>query len=163
MIVLLWTDFVILGLLLLGLGYAWHVSRRPALRATWRRVFASPAAMGASVVLAAGFSLAVLDSLHFRPQLSGPGVVYDSRTWSVLDKLLGGLVEARETTYSAPLAWQGFAKDAVEVDGVVQRAYPRLQHGGAGLQRSRTRKSCPRARQRQHRHKKCTCAKALSV
>lgn len=135
MIVLLWTDFVILGLLLVGLGYAWHVSRRPALRATWRRVFASPAAMGASVVLAAGFSLAVLDSLHFRPQLSGPGVVYDSRTWSVLDKLLGGLVEARETTYSAPLAWQGFAKDAVEVDGVVQRAYPRLQHGGAGLQR----------------------------
>ena len=53
MIVLLWTDIVILGLLLLGLGYAWHVNRHPALRATWRRVFASPAAMGASVVLAA--------------------------------------------------------------------------------------------------------------
>jgi peptide/nickel transport system permease protein len=131
--VLLWTDAVILGLLLLGLGYVWHVRRDAARRATWRRVFASPAAMGASVVLLAGFSLAVLDSLHYRPRLDGAAVVYDSRTVSVLDRLLAGVGGARETTYSAPLAYQGFAKDAVVVDGVAQRAFPRLQHGGAHL------------------------------
>lgn len=135
MIVLLWTDAVILGLLVLGAGYAWHVTRHPALRATWRRVFGSPAAMGASVVLVAGFGLAVLDSVHWRPQLVGTGgsVVYDTRTVSALDRLLAGLVQGRETTYSAPLAYQGFAKDAVDVDGVTQRAYPRLAHGGAQL------------------------------
>jgi peptide/nickel transport system permease protein len=135
MIVLLWTDAVILGLLLLGIGYALHVRRQPALRTTWRRVFASPAAMGASVVLAAGFAVAVLDSLHWRPQLQGTAgqVVYDTRTVSVLDALLAPIAEAREVTYSAPLAWRGFAKDAVEVDGRTERAYPRLQHGGAHL------------------------------
>lgn len=135
MIVLLWTDAVILGLLLLAAGYAWQVRRRPALRATWRRVFANPAAMGASVVLAAAFGVAVLDSLHWRPQLQGAAgqVVIDTRTVSALDRLLAHLVEAREVTYSAPLAWQGFAKEAVEVDGQTVRAYPRLQHGGAEL------------------------------
>jgi peptide/nickel transport system permease protein len=135
MIVVLWTDAVILGLLALGLGYIWHVRRKPALLATWRRVFGSPAAMGASVVLIAGFGLAVLDSLHWRPQLAGAAgqVVYDTRTVSVLDRMLARIVESREVTYSAPLAWQGFAKDAVEVNGQTQRAYPRLQHGGAHL------------------------------
>ncbi|GAB4039520.1 MAG: ABC transporter permease [Rubrivivax sp.] len=133
--VLLWTDAVILGLLLLGAGYAWHVKRQPALRATWRRVFANPAAMGASVVLVLAYGVAVLDSLHWRPQLAGPAgqVVYDTRTVSVLDRLLQGIAEGRETTYSAPLAYQGFAKDAVEVEGRTERAYPRLQFGGAHL------------------------------
>jgi peptide/nickel transport system permease protein len=133
--VLLWTDAVILGLLLVGLAYVWHVRRDAARRATWRRVFASPAAMGASVVLLAAFSLAVLDSLHYRPRLEGAGVVYDARTLSVLDGLLAGVGGVRETTYSAPLAYQGFGKDAVEIDGVLQRAYPRLQYGGAHLDR----------------------------
>lgn len=149
-IVLLWTDAVVLGLLLLSLGYAWHVRRQPALLATWRRVFANPAAMGASVLLAAAFALAVLDSLHFRPLLEpsasdtraagaasagapGSAPIYDARTVSVLDALLVRLVPARETTYSAPLAWRGFAKDAVTVDGEVRRDWPRLQGGGAHL------------------------------
>ena len=131
--VLLWTDAVILGLLLLGAVYVWHVKRDPSRRATWRRVFASPAAMGASVVLLAGFSVAVLDSLHYRPRLPGAQVVYDARTQSALDAVLAGVGGVRETSYSAPLAYQAFAQDAVEVDGVVQRGYPRLLYGGAHL------------------------------
>ena len=131
--VLLWTDAVILGLLLLGVVYVWHVRRDVSRRATWRRVFASPAAMGASVVLLAGFGVAVLDSLHYRPRLPGPQVVYDARTHSVLDAMLAGVGGVRETSYSAPLAYQAFAQDAVEVNGVLQRGYPRLLYGGAHL------------------------------
>ena len=52
-IVLLWTDAAI-WLLVAALGvYAWHVSRRPNLRANWRKVFGDAPAMASSVVLVA--------------------------------------------------------------------------------------------------------------
>jgi peptide/nickel transport system permease protein len=58
---------------------------------------------------------------------------YDPRTRSVLDALLWRLVESRESTYSRPLAYVGFTKESVEVDGQLQRVAPRLKFGGAHL------------------------------
>jgi peptide/nickel transport system permease protein len=57
-------------------------------------------------------------------------VAYDTRTKSLLDGWLTGLVETRETTYSRPLATVSFTKESDEAGG---RIAPRLLHGGAHL------------------------------
>jgi peptide/nickel transport system permease protein len=95
--------------------------------------------MASSVVLLLCLLITLLDSLHFRRALpaavgSAPGVVaYEPITRSVLDAGLHRLIDGRETTYSLPLATHSFIKESVEVDGQVQRAFPRLDHGGQHL------------------------------
>lgn len=147
--VILWTD-VVLWTMLLGLGlYVVVVRRDAALRATWRRVFQSHAAMASCVVLASMLLLTVFDSLHFRralPDVSGGAAAFDTRTESVLDIGLQRLIQSRENSYSQPLATHGFVKetvppqpgvkaalDASGAPALPRRAFPRLKHGGAGL------------------------------
>jgi peptide/nickel transport system permease protein len=137
--VLLWTDAAMWLLALALLGYALMVLRRPGLAANWRKVFGDAAALSSSVVLLLCLGLTLLDSVHYRPVLpavpgsQGMGPAYDTRTRSLLDALLGRLVESREATYSRPLSYVGFTKESVEVDGVVRRVAPRLKYGGAHL------------------------------
>lgn len=135
--VLLWTDAALWLLVAAALAYVWHVRRRPNLRANWRKVFADAPALASSVVLLACAVVTLLDSVHYRPRLpaaaGASGVAYDTRTWSLLDNVLEGLVEARETTYSRPLAVESFTKESIEVNGQMQRVAPRLLHGGAHL------------------------------
>ncbi|WP_428423794.1 ABC transporter permease [Methylibium sp.] len=134
--VFLWTDAVMLLLVLGGLLYAWRVARNPESRRTWRKALrAAPALCSALVLLAFG-SVALLDSLHFRRALGpaeGQSQAYSPRAESVLDALLARQFEMREATYSRPLAWQGFAKQSLLVDGRTERGYPRLQHAGTHL------------------------------
>jgi peptide/nickel transport system permease protein len=136
-IVLLWTDVVVLGLLLALLFYTWHVRRKITLRAQWRKVFVQPAAFSAAMVLGVFLSVALLDSLHFRRALNvAPGQTtqaYSFQTESVLDLMLSRLWQGREESYSAPLASRGFNKVSQEVGGQTQRVQPRLRHGGANL------------------------------
>ena len=137
--VLLWTDAAV-WLLTAGLvAYVWHVRRRPNLRANWRKVFCDAPALASSVVLVACLAVTLADSIHYRPLLpaaagtAGSGDAYDTRTRSVLDGALAGLVDARETTYSVPLGAVSFTKETLEVAGRQERVAPRLLHGGAHL------------------------------
>jgi len=138
--VFLATDVALL-LLLAGLAlYIWHARRSPDLRATWRSVFHDAAAMSALVILLLFLLVAVLDSLHFRPLLppaAGAAAdappAYSTRTYSVLDQLLRRQMEGTERTYSAPLSYQSYSKESIEVDGRAVREFPRLVHGGAHL------------------------------
>jgi peptide/nickel transport system permease protein len=57
-------------------------------------------------------------------------VAYDTRTQSLMDAALSGLVESRETTYSRPLAYESFTKES---DDAGARVAPRLLHGGVHL------------------------------
>lgn len=139
-VVVLWTDVIVWLLVLLPLLLAWRLRANPGLLRTWKRVFADPAAFGASVVLLLFLLVAVADSLHFRRALpasteAGPGqaVAYSTRTESLLDVAMARQVAMRETSYSSPLAYQGFTKETVEKDGASVRDYPRLDHGGAHL------------------------------
>ncbi|HZF79682.1 MAG TPA: ABC transporter permease, partial [Rubrivivax sp.] len=59
---------------------------------------------------------------------------YESRTKSLLDAAMADLLAAREATYSRPLAYVGFTKESLLVNGQLQRVAPRLQFGGAHLQ-----------------------------
>jgi peptide/nickel transport system permease protein len=138
--VFLATD-VALGLLLAALAvYVWHVRRSPDLRATWRPVFRDAAAMSALVTLSLFLLVALLDSIHFRPLLpraegaaADAPAAYSTRTYSVLDQLLRKQMEGTERTYSAPLSYQSYSKETIEVDGKPVREFPRLTHGGAHL------------------------------
>jgi peptide/nickel transport system permease protein len=148
-LVVLWTDAAIWLLVALLLAYAVLVLRRPQLSANWSKVFRDAPALASSLILLICLAVSLLDSVHYRPLLppvpatagvpeggkptAGAPAAYDSRTRSVLDALLWGLVQSRESTYSRPLATVGFTKDSVLVDGQVQRVAPRLQFGGRHL------------------------------
>ncbi|MDQ6627898.1 MAG: ABC transporter permease [Pseudomonadota bacterium] len=138
-IVPLWTDVAIWLLVAALILYAFLVRRNPDLRATWRKVFRDSAPIASAVILLAFLVPTLLDSVHFRSLLpaaagaQGGGAAYDTRTRSLLDVALRGLVESREATYSRPLAYVGFTKETLLVDGVVKRVAPRLLHGGAHL------------------------------
>ncbi|MGO3741821.1 hypothetical protein [Kerstersia sp.] len=139
--VLLWTDAALFLVLAFLLIYAWRVRRLPALRASWREVFRrAPAACSALVLLVFG-SIALLDSVHFRPQLPPvPGAAADAPpsyapvVRSALDLLLDSTALAsREKTYSAPLSAYQFTKESLLLDGITVRDFPRLRYGGAHL------------------------------
>ncbi len=138
--VLLWTDAAVWLLVVALIAYGLYVRRQPNLAANWAKVFRNAPALASSVVLVACLLLTLADSLHYRAALARAGtsasqaVAYDARVKSLLDTLLRGLVQSRESTYSRPLAYVGFTKESLEVDGRLQRVAPRLLHGGAHLQ-----------------------------
>lgn len=134
--VLLWTDLVIWALIVLLIGYAWRVVRNPLQAATWQRVFRDPAALASSLVLGLCLLITLADSVHYRralPAEAGQAMAYEPVTRSALDALLRELIDTREATYSRPLAYVGFTKESIEVEGIVQRVAPRLAYGGAHL------------------------------
>ncbi|MDP1692399.1 MAG: ABC transporter permease [Burkholderiaceae bacterium] len=143
-IVLLWTDAAMWLLVAALAGYTWTVLRKPALSASWRKVFADGPALASSVILLLCLVITLLDSVHFRaalPSAAGTttgSVAYETRTRSLLDALLKSLSESRETTYSRPLAYRSFTKESIEVGGQVTRAAPRLLHGGVHLMQPET-------------------------
>jgi peptide/nickel transport system permease protein len=117
-------------------GFAWYVRRHEHLLAPWRRVAHSASGMAALTVLVFFIVAGLLDSLHYRPALSGQAgkKVYAVEVLSVLDALLGSLRTRKEKTYSAPLATHLYAKETMELpDGRQTRDFPRLLYGGAHL------------------------------
>ncbi|WIT11688.1 ABC transporter permease [Paucibacter sediminis] len=139
-IVVLWTDVALWAMFAALLGYLLRILRQPHVRVTWARVLRDAASCCAGVVLLLFMAVTLLDSLHFRRALDGAegaGATgqqfYSTRTESLLDLLLVRQVAMRETSYSAPLAYQGFNKDNISEGGEVRRDYPRLQFGGAHL------------------------------
>ncbi|ODU09205.1 MAG: peptide ABC transporter permease [Rubrivivax sp. SCN 71-131] len=135
--VLLWTDGAIWLLAVALLAYVVFAWRRPNLRANWRKVFMDAPSLSSSIVLLLCLGVTLLDSVHYRPLLPAtPGataVAYDARTRSLLDAWLDDLVQAREATYSKPLATVSFTRESLVVDGRVERVAPRLKYGGAHL------------------------------
>ncbi len=141
-IIFLWTDIALFALLFTVLGYAWHVSRSHALRATWARVARNTPAMCSAVVLLVLIAIGLLDSLHYQPLLppvagapASAAPIYAPKVVSVLDALLEDTAFARpEKTYSAPLAWLQFTKESILQDGgEPRRDFPRLRFGGKHL------------------------------
>jgi peptide/nickel transport system permease protein len=135
----LWTDLALWGLFLVLAVYAWRVLRDRNLRATWTKVLRDSAAMCSAVVLLCFLGVTALDSVHFRVALEASNdqaagqVFYDTRTQSLLDRLLARQIGMRESSYSAPLATVAFNKQAIQRGGQTLREYPRLEHGGAHL------------------------------
>jgi peptide/nickel transport system permease protein len=137
-IVILSTDWLIYLLLILIAVTVVYVRGREHLRAPWRRVAQSRSGMIGLTVLLIFVIAGVLDSLHFRPRLSGSdagaSTAYAVEVLSVLDVILEPLRTQREKTYSAPFASRLYAKETIELpDGKQVRDYPRLKFGGTHL------------------------------
>jgi peptide/nickel transport system permease protein len=138
--VLLWTDAAIWLLVAALVAYGVTVVRKPDLAANWRKVFRDAPALASSLVLLLCLGVTLLDSVHYRrllPPAAGvkdAAPAYDTRTRSLLDTLLAGLVDSREATYSRPLSYLGFTKESLLVNGEVKRVAPRLVFGGRHLQ-----------------------------
>jgi peptide/nickel transport system permease protein len=138
--VFLWTDLVLWLVVVGAVVYAFRVRGDRHLRATWRHVARDAPAMSASIVLAAFIAIALADSVHFRPRLpstpgapAGENAAYATRTLSLLDALLAHATEAREKTYSVPLAYWSFQRETRVEDRRELREFPRLAFGGAHL------------------------------
>lgn len=136
-IVVLWTDAVMFLVLAAVIGYAFKVVRTPHLAATWRKAFIRPSGAAAATLLGFFLVIGLLDSMHYRPELSNAGggtaAQYSPVTYSALDTILARQANGHESSYSAPLAYQSYSKDAMLVDGKTVRVYPRLRFGGEKL------------------------------
>ncbi|HUN93035.1 MAG TPA: ABC transporter permease [Burkholderiaceae bacterium] len=134
--VFIWTDLALWLVALAVAAYVARVQRDADLRRLWRFVTHDAAAMCAAIVLLAFAAIALLDSVHYRPRIDGvegAAPVYAPRAYSLLDHLLSHAIDAREKTYSEPLAYRSFTKETLVVGGREARGFPRLKFGGAHL------------------------------
>ncbi len=135
-LVVLWTDAVVFLLIAAVWWYAYKVTRTPHLSATWRKAFTARTGAATATILVLFALIGTLDSIHFRtllPDSNASSPSYSAVTRSVLDAVLATQERARETGYSAPLAYVGYEKEAVIIDGKPVRVNPRLKYGGAHL------------------------------
>ncbi|MDH5545348.1 MAG: ABC transporter permease [Gammaproteobacteria bacterium] len=136
--VVLWTDALIL-LLVIGISvFAGVASQKAHLRDPWRQVARSRMGMVALVVLLLYVVIGLLDSIHFRSKLADVNdsgqVNYSAEVLSLMDIVMFSLRTQQEKTYSSPFATHLYSKETVERDdGTKQRLYPRLVYGGAHL------------------------------
>lgn len=135
--VVLWTDALIYLLAAVFIGFGIYAARKEDLRASWRQIRRRPVAMIALVILLTYVGIGLVDSLHFKrelPSLPGQATQYSPEVLSLFDLLTDRLRKSAERTYSAPLATHAYSKETVEKgEGLQERVYPRLTHGGAYL------------------------------
>lgn len=136
--VLLWTDLLLLVLLISVVSFGIYAYRQKHLRNSWRQVFNSKIAMVSGVILLFYVVVGVLDSIHFRKLQEQKDKTtqqyYAVEVLSVLDLTLMHLKQRVEKTYSAPFSIYSFAKETLEKpDGSKSREFPRLIHAGAHL------------------------------
>jgi peptide/nickel transport system permease protein len=135
--VLLWSDALILLLLLGLLALVWLARNNEALRGPWRQVMKSRLGAGTGLILAVYMGIGLLDSLHYverLPEQPGQAAQYGGEVRSALDWLLTPLRENVEKTYSAPFATHLYAKETMKgPEGGEIRDFPRLKYGGAHL------------------------------
>jgi peptide/nickel transport system permease protein len=136
--VLLYSDILLLVLIVSAVALALIHRRNETLRSAWRRVAGNRVGMAAATLLTLFVIVGLLDSLHYRERLpvqagttAGQSSAYSIEVLSALDAVLTPLRVHTEKTYSAPLATHLFSMEASE-DGA-GRVFPHLQYGGAHL------------------------------
>jgi peptide/nickel transport system permease protein len=129
--VVLWTDALIY-LLVLSIGLLLY--KQPAdgqVRDALRRLLRNPMAVATGMVLLIFTTIALLDSLHYRPSLQQEAHAqsqYSVEVLSVWDVILQPLRAHNEKSYSAPLSQHLYVKENVTLpNGSVVRDYPRLE------------------------------------
>ncbi|MBI3776185.1 MAG: ABC transporter permease [Gammaproteobacteria bacterium] len=135
--VLLWTDILIYVLVFSILLFALYARAHEHLRAPWRQVKRRRLGMMSLVILSAYTTVGLLDSVHFKQQVtnaSGEQRSTSGEVLSVLDVIAAPLREHDERTYSAPFATHAYVKEMVQhADGTQSREFPPLKFGGAHL------------------------------
>ncbi len=122
---LLTTDVALLSALAGLVCYFWSLRHNKLARQRWQTVLRTSTGGSAAIVLLVYVTIAGLDSCRFKAE---------GETFTALDKLLWPLRSQVETTYSAPFAAYGYAKETrYAAGGKTARDYPRLLYGGRHL------------------------------
>jgi len=137
--ILLWTDILVLLLIVAVIAFVARARQREHLRAPWRKVLRSTAGMIAAPVLLAFLAVGFLDSLHFQrgtpPEKGQTAMRYGPDVLSVLDVLVEHLRTRQERSFSAPFATHAHSKEMItRPDGTQVRDFPRLRFGGSHLE-----------------------------
>lgn len=134
---LLITDALFFALTAVIIIFVMMARKREHLRRPWEKVIKRTTGAVSLVILVCYYSVALLDSMHFRPKLDNVAdseYQYSNEILSVLDVLMTPMRTQVEKTFSAPLATQLFSKETVQQDdGSMQQIYARLKYGGAYL------------------------------
>ena len=125
---LLWTDTLILLLLVASIAIAFYLHEKEHLQRPLNKIARSNVGMVSLVVLLFFLLVGLLDSIHFKSsQDNGNEII------SLLDYFATPVRTQSEKTYSAPFATTLYSKEMVAVDGVMVWDYPRLVFGGKHL------------------------------
>lgn len=126
--VILWTDALIFGLLILVAISAYFIRGKEHLKRPLTTLRQSTTCMASLVVLLFFMAIGVLDSIHFKPPSQNNEII------SALDYLASPLREHGEKTYSEPFAITLYNKEMIaQTDGSMRWDYPRLTFGGRHL------------------------------
>jgi peptide/nickel transport system permease protein len=124
--ILLWTDALILLLLLSSIAIAFYLHDKDHIQRPLNKIARSKVGMVSLVILLFFLVVGLLDSLHFKSKHDNGNEII-----SLLDYVATPLRVHTEKTYSAPFATTLYSKEMVEKDGIMQWDYPRLVHGGS--------------------------------
>lgn len=132
---ILTTDALIFFLVACVIIFAVYARRHEHLRAPWRQIVRRPIAMSAFIVLSVYIILGLMDSIHLKEVTESEDRTYQEEIVSVLDKLLGPVRNQVEKTYSAPFAIHAATLETVETPEGYRRIAPRLEYGGAHIEK----------------------------
>lgn len=124
----LWTDIMIWSLFALIILGIYQISKDTQKRKQWRSVFKSKTAMISAIILLLYFSIALMDSIHFKVEPTQENTLKKELV-SVLDMGLEHLILNSERTYSAPFALNEYSSSVVYgANGNVQQVYLPLKN-----------------------------------
>jgi peptide/nickel transport system permease protein len=126
--ILLWTDALILLLLVVAISSAVFLHDKEHIQRPLNKIKSSKVGMVSLVVLTFFLLLGLLDSIHFKPKQDSRNEII-----SLLDYFATPVREHNEKTYSSPFASTLYSKEMIAKDGGMQWDYPRLVHGGIHL------------------------------
>ncbi|MEW5010696.1 MAG: ABC transporter permease [Cycloclasticus sp.] len=144
MLSLLWTDYLIFGLVIGCIGLVFNTRSKLHLRRPWQKVFNSRVGVISFTVLLMFLLIGLLDSsrIQYQAVLESGEPSQQTEVLSVLDIMLSPLRTRVEKTYSAPFAHTAYAKEMVaDAQGNKQWVYPRLKFAGAHLTQPELEKS----------------------
>jgi len=144
MLSLLWTDYLIFGLVIACIALVFNARRKRHLRRPWQKVFNSRVGVISLTVLLMFLLIGLLDSsrIKYQPVFENGKTSQPVEVLSVLDILLSPLRTRVEKTYSEPFAHTAYAKEMVaDAQGNKQWVYPRLKFAGSHLVQPELEKS----------------------
>jgi len=144
MLSLLWTDYLIFGLVIACIALVFNARRKRHLRRPWQKVFNSRVGVISLTVLLMFLLIGLLDSsrIQYQPVFKNGETSQQVEVLSVLDVLLSPLRTRVEKTYSEPFAHTAYAKEMVaDEQGNKQWIYPRLKFAGSHLVQPELEKS----------------------
>lgn len=136
--VFLWTDILIYLLVAVVILAVFYIRTQPHLRTPWQFVFKRKRGAISILILLVYASIGLLDSVHFRYQLSNDSSTekahYSTEVLTLLDLALTPMREQEEKTYSSPFATKSFVREMIYTEnGQLNYIYPKLNHAGSHL------------------------------